>query len=68
MSRKDYELIAEAISITRDNIRHNQMPARQSASLYGADETSRTLADSIALKNPRFNRQRFLAACGISQE
>lgn len=53
MSKKDYLLIAQAIADT-----------------WAEVESQRAIAESIATAlekdNPLFNRQRFLAACGIN--
>lgn len=56
MSRKDYVAIAAAL---------------RSALAAGAEERSiaeaaRRIADAMAVGNPRFDRARFLAACGVS--
>lgn len=56
MSRKDYVAIAAAL---------------RSALAAGAEERSiaeaaRRIADVMAAGNPRFDRARFLAACGVS--
>jgi hypothetical protein len=57
MTRKDYQLIAEVfanfgkIIILEETI--------------GAD-IARNLADALQADNPRFDRARFLAACGVN--
>jgi hypothetical protein len=57
MTRKDYQLIAEVfanfgkIIILEETI--------------GAD-IARNLADALKADNPRFDRARFLAACGVN--
>jgi len=54
MTRKHFELIAAAIAA--------QVPAvGHSAALLIAA----SLADDFAFENPRFDRQRFLKACGV---
>jgi hypothetical protein len=56
MTRKDYELIAAIIAA---------MP-RFAASLRTQHEsTARQFADKLASDNPRFDRERFLTACGV---
>lgn len=53
MTRRDFELIAGAVlSATRCG--HTEHVARE-------------LADRLASTNPRFDRQRFLEACGVRQ-
>jgi hypothetical protein len=57
MTRKDYQLIADVfanfgkIIILEETI--------------GAD-IARNLADALQADNPRFDRARFLAACGVN--
>lgn len=65
MTRKDYELIAEAIYGS----------LIQSCSLDWQDrfiEQHRTTARRVALalerNNPRFNREKFINACGVSED
>lgn len=52
MTRKDFELIARTIKLLPDG------PARR--------ETARLFADALTNTNPRFNRLRFLHACGLT--
>jgi hypothetical protein len=59
MTRKDYQLIADAINLSKWS--------------SGNDihlETIRTVAQDLATKlaqeNPRFDRARFLTACGVN--
>ncbi len=59
MTRKDYVLIAEALKKARPtpsdyNSAHVQ---------FRADVT--LIADALANDNPRFDRERFLKACGV---
>ena len=58
MTRKDYQAIAEAIKSTL----HDNVPAVDIAYTIAAN-----LADVFAADNPRFDRSRFLAACGINE-
>jgi hypothetical protein len=54
MTRKDYKLIAEVIAV----------------SWFGSAELKadlvNNLADEFALDNPRFDKARFLKACGVN--
>ncbi|WP_109798667.1 hypothetical protein [Novosphingobium meiothermophilum] len=59
MTRKDYELIAAAVSEARADMADH--PGR----LAGAAQTARRLASALRTTNPRFDRDRFLAACGV---
>jgi hypothetical protein len=49
MTRKDFELIAQVLSEVSD------LPYRQ--------QIAKNFADKLANTNPRFDRERFLAAC-----
>ena len=61
MTRKDYELIAAA---TRDAL-HSARPWSEDKE-EGIRLTARSIADALAADNPRFDRSRFLAACGVA--
>lgn len=60
MTRKDYELIAAALA------RANFTATRESLSAKTVALVSYELADSLAKDNPRFQRGKFLAACGVA--
>lgn len=54
MTRKDFELIAAVVaSLPGDTEVH-------------ADYIADLLADALATSNPRFNRDRFMRACGVA--
>lgn len=53
MTRKDYQLIAQAIA---------DVWCENTAQLYIAE----SIADALAQDNPRFDRARFLDACGVN--
>lgn len=55
MTRKDYELIAAAIR------RASDAPGYAERNKF----VSMELADALYRDNPRFDRSRFLAACGV---
>jgi hypothetical protein len=57
MTRKDYILIAEVIRASKLSWAGNNN--------YLVDDISRALADTLEQDNPRFNRARFLTACGV---
>jgi len=59
MTRKDYELIAEAIKTSRKVITGE-------AVLVSVEHLANTLATDLEIDNPRFNRARFLSACGVA--
>ena len=58
MTRKDFELIANALRIARQA---NQQPAHG----LGIDDAAFILARDLATTNPNFDRARFLKACGV---
>jgi hypothetical protein len=60
MTRKDYVLIAEAIHTIkkRYGFRYDAVQ----------DEMINEIADALEGENERFDRKRFLSACGIKQE
>jgi hypothetical protein len=52
MTKKDFELIAEALFLSRE----------------AEDDIAnicQRMADTLATTNPRFDRERFLIACGV---
>lgn len=59
MTKKDYELIASVFVYTKDqginNLDHESV-----------DITARFMATTLALNNPRFDRDKFLKACGVT--
>jgi hypothetical protein len=54
MSKKDYQLIAEMVSVTRKNT---------TATHDALDELVENLGFAMLLDNPRFDRDRFREAC-----
>lgn len=65
MTKKDYELIAKAVYGSR----------MQSDKLEWQDRfneqhqmTARWLANVLGTTNPRFDRDRFMAACGVTEK
>ena len=65
MTRKDYILIAEAIKRAHDGDVGN-LP-RDGVRL-GAYEVAHYLANALRRDNPRFERARFMSACGFPGE
>lgn len=57
MTRKDYELIAKVIN-------RNTVSLSESAFIDFA-KMAEDLATELETENPRFDRQRFLTACGL---
>jgi hypothetical protein len=60
MTRKDYVLIAEVLSNSAQSHALNPFTGE---SLF--NELVRDFADALQGDNPRFNRARFLEACGV---
>lgn len=60
MTRKDYELIAATIASLRDS-----GGAGREFTTRTVDTTAHRFADALAAENGRFNRARFLRACGV---
>jgi hypothetical protein len=58
MTRKDYELIAKVIN-------RNTVSLSESAFIDFA-KMAEDLATELETENPRFDRQRFLTACGLN--
>ena len=56
MTRKDYELIAGVIKAQRGKM-HNETET--------VDEVAQAMCEALEDTNPRFNRETFLAACGV---
>ena len=65
MTRKDYVAIAAAIALTRDYIARTEPEENQIDMRDGAALAAEHIANVMAQDNPRFDRQRFLKACGV---
>lgn len=64
MSKKDYIAIASAISQT-DGLADGNSPDFFDGVEMARRTIAERLADGFAQDNPRFNRARFLKACGV---
>ena len=62
MTRKDYVLIADTIA----NLREQQRDAGAFANNPSLLEVAEELAHALQGDNPRFDRARFLDACGVN--
>jgi hypothetical protein len=60
MTRKDYQLIADSIKASRDNWEGFTPDAQEAI-----DGLARSLGSKLAQDNARFDRARFLDACGV---
>lgn len=72
MTRKDYVLIAAAINKAHLFASTDGMTVAESAEYCSHKfretayrEAARALADALGNENPRFDRGRFLTACGV---
>lgn len=64
MTRKDYERIASIINETRDTvIPGGEHRMYSDSTLYNLADR---MADELQRENPKFNRERFISACGFS--
>lgn len=65
MTRKNYIAIAEAINVSLFTIDCDDMPMSEAHNL-GITVAARNIADVMQADNPRFDRDRFLKACGVA--
>lgn len=61
MTRKDYELIASGFRYSKDSADLGAAPDF----VDGIEDAARRISELLARDNPRFDRDRFLAACGF---
>lgn len=74
MTRKDYILIADAIRELLADIERESAPmavcdrtrALMAGEHLGVRHAASRLADQLRQDNPRFDRTRFMAACGLT--
>jgi hypothetical protein len=64
MTKKDFELIAAALWRSKPLAILNPKADAVRQSVY--EMCARNLADALATTNPRFDRARFLQACGVA--
>lgn len=65
LTKSSFELIAQAMKNARADILAKESPTVDL--LDGVGYASEHLADALASTNPRFDRARFLAACGVTE-
>lgn len=65
MTKKNYEAIAQTISDEFEATMSKSSPDFIRGAAYGVEETAKSLADYFKRDNPRFDREKFLAACGL---
>ena len=67
MTRKDYEAIAAAMKTARSYSQRGEPLTIHAANFNcGVSNAAQRIADHCAADNPRFDRQRFLKACGVA--
>lgn len=66
MTRKDYIALANAISVARLQATTLQKDREISAVESACMHVAHRMADHFAADNPRFDRARFLQACGVT--
>lgn len=69
MTKKDFEAIARAIAEARTlGVHMNTSEARANARASALNDATVLIADYCAADNPRFDRARFMRACGVEGE
>ncbi len=66
LTRKHYVAIAEVVAETRC-LALKDVPLVAMGIMRACDEISDLLADRFSEENPRFDRNRFLSACGFGE-
>jgi len=66
MTKKDYELIAEAIAQCATVTNKTGRTGGIQTVLIAKTHLSNMLATALEIENPRFNREMFLKACGVN--
>ncbi|MCE5292966.1 MAG: hypothetical protein LLG14_27535 [Nocardiaceae bacterium] len=68
MTKKDFELIAAVFAnLLREPIHPDcDDPEAEQGAIDGIRTAAVNLADALATTNPRFDRARFLQACGVA--
>ena len=65
MTRKDFQLIADVVKQLRTFEAHDVEMSEDVARAVRLSSVADALASALATTNPRFDRDRFLTACGI---
>ena len=63
MTKKDYEMIADAIAETVDG--YADLDTAGTMVRMAIRDTALSIANVLESDNPRFDRNRFLVACGV---
>jgi len=64
MTKKDFELIAQAVREAREGLGHD---GKAGADAFTLNRVSDRLCRALSATNGRFDRDRFLRACGVEQ-
>lgn len=67
MTKKDYELLANTIKHERMNWKDNSGPVYGNEAVKALGQFAGHLADHLSRENERFDRDRFLSACGVTR-
>lgn len=71
MTKKDYEAIARVFSDMRasyfDGSRPHLSESERQCGAYAVKRSAVSMCDVFAADNPRFDRSRFLKACGVEE-
>lgn len=65
MTHKDYQFIAAAFAASRSDVVTKEPDEAHADMLDGIDLVAEHVADALARDNTRFDRQKFLDACGV---
>lgn len=65
MTKKHFEAIAQTLRDEFEATLPSADPEFIRGAAYALEETAKSLADYFARENPRFDRDRFLTACGL---
>lgn len=66
MTKKDFQLIADALSYAKPS--KTAKPTGYKHRLEAWNNSVHTMADYLSVTNPRYDKQRFLVACGIDSQ
>lgn len=73
MTKKDYELIAAGLKIAKPNYNNipdwipaDERPSYRQARIHAWDNTCKTVANMLNLKDGRFKFEQFLKDCGVT--
>lgn len=67
MTKSDFQSIADVLNDAIEDMNPvpSNSPEFRGGQAYMLASVARSMADMLAKQNPRFNREQFLAACGL---